>query len=254
MIDLESIVGRKINTSVNINGIFVPANSIATAMTTYASPAFFVNPEVPEFEISQWGSLFKAKLGDRFIALLTAHQGAAFEFDQLCIYSELDQRALTSNGCTFSRSKELGEESLDLRLYDFTEVVHSGALPSSGWFDLRIANPIQLSVKPSLMFAIGFPHQTNKIDYEIHHIQEQVFAAYGQPSESALSNRSALKLSTPIDLDPDGFSGSPVFGVILDGFRIELHFLGITTNASRSLFNFVPRTLVDQLLDFFLKD
>jgi len=52
-----------------------------------------------------------------------------------------------------------------------------------------------------------------------------------------------------IEFDPEGMSGSPVFGMRIDNLTPEVFLAGMLTNYSRNLFHFMSRVQLSYLLE-----
>lgn len=247
-IDLHTFLGSKVATSVKVNGVYVPANSLASFLQAYSEPALFHNPDFPEYELTRRGTIMKGRYRNRYFALVTAHQSADFRYEQLVIHEKSRANASSSGGCTFSTSKEGDESELDCRLYDFTEPVIRGALPTTGWLEFQDSWLSEDPSKADYTLLIGFPTELNDIDHEKRHFATQPFSADGAPTRSSIKKRHSIRFHHALTVDPDGLSGSPVYGFFVESSGIRLALLGITTNASRHVANYLPLSDIRRFL------
>jgi len=252
--DLDTILGRKVLTSAKINDIWVPANQFGAVLQRFSEPALFHNPGYLDFDLSHVGTVAKIKYRRRYFGLLCAHQGRQFEFEQMCLPASDSGQFISSNGCHYVNSNAFGEDIFDCRLYDFSEAVADNSLDSKGWFDLSKENNLKSSLAPNLLVSIGHPFASTRLKFDPKHLECRPYEVIGQPVESSIANRKALKLASPIEFEPDGFSGSPVFGVYVSESSISVLFEGIVTNANRSVFNYTSRKTIDEYIDQLSKD
>lgn len=248
--DLSTYLGRKVATSVDVGGLFVPVNSLARYVQAFSAPALFHNPEFPDLELSRRGTMLKLKYKTGYFALVTAHQAQDFKLEQLCIHEQVRSNISTSNSCTFSSSSEHGEEKLDCRIYDFSEAVKAGNLASIGWLNAYSSWFCNQELEPDLAFAVGFPTENNGIDYDLRHLSTQPYAAFGKPCSCALADRNAIQFDPALNFDPDGFSGSPVYGLTASDGGVQFALLGIVTNASSTVANYLPMRLIQHLVEY----
>ena len=239
---LDTILGRKLLTSIDFNGLMVPANSILGAIKTHCEPALFhTGDEADLYSISKSGTLFKVKFKGRYFAISSRHQvlDQGYDHENLVLHNYFRKRLLTSHRAVFPEGSEFQKEDFDALLHEFTEVVRSGELPSLGWYDLtREINRDSIG-EIKLAFAVGYPGAFNFIDYEKPAYQAVAKGIVGTPTKSGISGRLAFDPVEPVDFDPSGMSGGPVFGLELDRDGYRASFAGILTNASQIRFNFL---------------
>lgn len=238
--DLNSILGSKAATAVRVNGLAVPVDLVPKSLQGYSEPALFHNPDFPEYELTRRGTLLKGHYRGKFFALVTAHQASLFEYDQLVIHEKTRSNASSSGACTYSKTPDGDETELDCRLYDFTKPVLAGALPRTGWLNFEDSWLNENPDKASVTLVVGYPTSLNEIDQEKKHISKQAFSADGFPITPQMPLRNAIEFGRALEVDPDGLSGAPVYGMFVDIGGVRLALLGIVTNASRNIANYLP--------------
>ena len=247
--DLGTIIGSKIQTSAKINGLWVPANQFGAVLQRFTEPALFYNPDFPDYDLSLVGTLTKIKKGEKFFCLVSAHQAESFEMQQLCLPANETGNFTSSNACHYTASPMFGEEKFDLRLYDFSEPVAFQSLSKLGWFDVTEETGQRFRSEVKIHVAIGHPFETTTLQYDPKHLVAQPCEVMGKGTVSTIRGRCAFQLLQPLEFDPDGFSGSPVFGIFVEGDKVFVEFEGIVTNASKSVFNYVHREIIDKYID-----
>jgi hypothetical protein len=63
---------------------------------------------------------------------------------------------------------------------------------------------------------------------------------WGDQVDPQISDRRSFVPVNPIDYEPNGMSGAPVFGLELRAQQLHLALAGILTNASAKTFNYLP--------------
>ena len=245
----STLIENKLNYSASINGIIVPPNSYGKALCNFVDPAIFHNPGFEEFQISIRGSLTRCKNRGKYFALTTAHQCDSFGFEQLCIQNHLSRNIVTSNKCIFAEGGKDAESTLDIRLFEFTDAVVSGALPKSGWFDISEWNPRYTNTDLEILISIGYPSEKNFVDYGKSKYEAQPQQVLGSLVRSEITGRNSFEPEGEKISNPDGFSGAPVFGVFLAEKTPKIFLIGILTNASKSRFNFTPMGKIGRMVE-----
>jgi hypothetical protein len=255
-VELNTIIGSRVDTSVDFNGLVVPANSVAHHIMSYTSPALFYTENNDPYSITKSGSLSKVRYKDRYFALATHHQvqGESYAFGQLCIHNIERKIFNTSNCVFFPDGDSSSKEEFDCLLFEFTEAVNGKGLSRIGWYDIE--NDLKRHKIPdSLAFCcIGYPGFRNIIDYEQESYIVAPNAVFGRESKPALRERLSFKPINEISYDPIGMSGGPVFGLTLENGTVAANFSGVLTNASRTCFNFISLQRIKSLFSLALAE
>ncbi|MFK7940142.1 MAG: hypothetical protein AB8B82_12230 [Roseovarius sp.] len=249
MIDLATILGSRINTSALINDLYIPANSIAERLQSFSEPALFHTNGMGQYHLSKSGSLTKIKAANRYFALITQHQlkAADYEYEQLCIFGSSPGRLVTSQSAIFS-TDEAEQTDFDCVIFEFTEGVQSGLIDSGGWYNLGLELSDEYTPKPLIVCAIGYPGYRNNFDYENYVYPVSPNAIWGNECNTKVHARLAFEPHSPVDYDPIGMSGCPVFGIKLAENSVEVFLAGILTNASNKILHFLPRKRITSAL------
>jgi len=238
--DIETLIGRKTHTALEINGIFVPANSAIDVLRGFTDPALFYNSEFPEYEFSQRGTLTKLRHNKSFFVAVTKHQTKDFDFDQLVLQGASAKKFRSSESVIRADHRDFGEDEFDLRLFDFSRSVEEGHLSQSGWLDIGRFDETPKANETDVVVAFGFPCSECDLDYEGKKITSTSAFVYGKHTTSAVRNRHSFAVHDRPEFPPDGMSGGPVFSFGVDGTEPRVRFCGVTSNASKSRFNYIP--------------
>jgi hypothetical protein len=255
--ELDTILGSRLNTSIKVNELFIPANSVAQHLRTFAEPAIFHSDVEEPYDMSKSGSLTKLKINGRFFVLTTLHQlksghhlnFGSYNYDQLCIHNHETKHWLTSNRIIFPEGSEDNLEDFDCLLFEFTKAVEEYALQSSSWYNIDIDIKRDFTPKPMLVCCIGYPGFRNCIDYDNSTYAAAPNAIWGKEVKPSIRGRLAFKPINVESFDPAGMSGGPVFGIATEHDQLVTNFSGILTNASNFQFNFISFQRIKKLFD-----
>ncbi|WP_143594972.1 hypothetical protein [Thioclava sp. DLFJ4-1] len=247
--DLDTILGSKVNTAIDVNRLLVPANSLGEYLRRFAEPALFHSDGFEPYDLSKSGSLTRICIEGRHFALTTDHQLRIQKYDleQLCIHNSEARKIVTSHAAVFQNYRDQGP-NLDAVLFEFTEAVMANSLSTHSWYRLSRRAFLEELPEPEILFAIGFPKDTNRIDFEVMGYEAAPFGVAGKPTQPFLPNRLAFRPAPTLTIDPAGMSGGPVFGVYLNGLRPTVFLAGIVTNASSCVFHFLSRGDIHRLI------
>lgn len=254
--ELNTIIGSRVDTSVDFNGLIVPANSVAHHIMSYTSPALFYTENNDPYSITKSGSLSRVRYKDRYFALATHHQvrGENYEFDQLCIHNIERKTFNTSNRAFFPEGDSSSKEDFDCLLFEFTDAVSGKGLSQVGWYDIENDLRRHMTPKSLVCCCIGYPGFRNRIDYDQAAYIVAPNAVFGRESSPALQGRLSFKPINEISYDPVGMSGGPVFGLSVESGKVVANLSGVLTNASRTCFNFISLQRIKSLFSLALAD
>lgn len=249
--DLETLIGIKVNTAIRVGRLFVPANSLSNALFRYVEPALFFSDLDYPYEFTKSGSLTRVKYNDRYFALVCAHQVTAvgYNYDQLFLRDPRSNTLLSSHEAFSQTDLQDAREDLDLLVFEFTQIVDAGDLPSNFWYDLDLERKWERLPLPNRVLCIGYPSEVNAIDYELPRYAAKAVTVWGRPAKSALSRRVAFTPESSPIYDPAGMSGGAVFAITIEENEPLVFFAGLLTEATKSVFNFVSATRVRRVLD-----
>ncbi|MEQ9243643.1 hypothetical protein [Roseovarius indicus] len=251
MNELRTIIGSRVLTSLRINGVYVPANSLTSVLQSYTAPALFHSDGFGKYHLSKSGSLFKVKTQGRYFCLVSAHQvlapSAGYDHEQLCLHNPTSGKVVTSHRVIFPNDDP--GFGYDVLLYEFTECVEAKKLYATDWFKIGRKQFSEAVPKPSKAVSIGYPSFRNTFDYEESKYAIGPNAVWGEEVEPKVNGRLAFAPMPEISFDPSGMSGAPVFGIYLNELEPALFFAGLLTNASPKVFNFISRTRLAHVIE-----
>lgn len=112
-----------------------------------------------------------------------------------------------------------------------------------------LSNEPRAAKSREFQLTAGYPHLNLAINYDARDIPVAPRVVYGSPAGSTLTAREGFQVQPPLDYSPDGFSGAPVFSVFDRNGNWYLTLDGIATNASSSMFNYIPLPTVQTFLE-----
>lgn len=238
---MQTILGRKITTSVVDNSLVVPATSLGPHLRRYTFPAIFQSELNGETILTKGGSLAKVKADGRFFAITAYHVISEnnYKLTQLCLPQLRPNYFVTSHAVRLPASKEALDQ-FDFVCFEFTEPVNEGLLDASDWFDATYDLNRTTDVEAVMVGCIGYPSHRNSIQYEERTYAVAPDLVWGDQKSSSIADRRSFSPVSPIDYEPSGMSGAPVFGLELRGRHLHLALAGILTNASSVTFNYLP--------------
>jgi hypothetical protein len=217
---------------------------------SFAAPALFHTEGLGEFHLTKSGSVTKVFYRGRYFALATYHQFrlGGYNFDQLVLGS-LDHRTVhTCNKVVFPQGGPETLDDYDCLLFDFSMAVSSGALHSSGWFDLSHDMNIGMVPKPLCVCSVGYPGEHNSFEYDPPTYAAKALPIFGRECEPLMAGRLSFRPIADLSFDPKGISGCPVFGICEENEGLRANFAGIVTSGTRTALNFISLSRIRRLL------
>lgn len=246
---VDQFTSFKALASVSINGLLVPGNSAPTQLGRFIEPAIFYNPDFPDFELSNRGTLTKCRVNDHYFGLVTVHQLSDFYNDQLVLFDHQKQRVHSAENVVYASDGNGNEEKYDLRLFDFTRAIEDGDYSSSDWFDLTNQMDEISDFDDTILLAFGYPTVAQSHDYEQKHIKSVWAYLYGRKFDPLVSDRKTFKVTNSDEIEVDGLSGGAVFSIGLGKqLNAQLRFSGIVTNASQTFVNYLPAEKIKEFI------
>ncbi|UOA22860.1 hypothetical protein DSM110277_01268 [Sulfitobacter pontiacus] len=242
MRDMKTIIGSRIDTSIDTGSLLVPINSLSHYIQRFSDPGLYHAHGLKEYQLSKSGSLARVAHKGRYFALTSHHQSklADYDYDELVVTNRERSRYYSGHRAVFPIEVGENEYSFDCLVYEFTDLVRSGRIPSDVWYQIPEESRGYSTPKPIIICTVGYPSYRNHIDYESSSYPIGPNAVWGFEKEPRIVGRLSFSPISPIDFEPSGMSGSPVFAVRMEGTLLKLFLAGILTEASRTAFNFLP--------------
>ena len=249
--DLETVIGSVVNTSVRVGALYVPARNIAASLHRFVDPALIhANMEYP-FEFTKSGSATKVKYKDRFFALLTEHQfsNQSYNPSDFLILNPGTRLLCTASAYYFQTRSDDKAIDQDLLIFDFTECVEAGDLPKYFWYNICEDSAAHKKFMPNKLICIGYPGAVNNIDFDAPRYDAKAVSIHGNPTRSSVRQRVSFVPDSVPSFEPKGMSGGGVFALSVQNREAVIYFAGMLTNATEHMFNFLSVTRICAALD-----
>lgn len=252
MMDLDTIIGRRLETSIRFGSLFIPANSVEVFLHRFIDPALFYNDPKYGFEFSKSGSLTKIKFQNRYFALTTSHQVSSgnYSLEQLFVKDRRSRMMFSSSQVFHEIVDHPAQEKFDFLAFEFTSSVLNDDLPHNDWYDLDWDVGFCKISQTEKCVCIGYPSEINSIDFDSVKYEAKAISIFGTPKISAISRRLGFLPDHEPRYDPCGMSGGGVFALAFIDNEPRLAFAGILTEATKSMFNLLS---VNDIKKIFLR-
>ena len=237
-LSVKSILGNRLLTSIECNGLYIPSSGITEYCGRYSNPALYYDENFGTFGLSRGGSATYVTYRSRYFVITSKHQQRKLNADYktFCVHNTERSTFITSHSVHFPLNDP--EENHDFLVYEFTDAVNDGALSQHIWFDINRQDFAQPTIKPNFVITVGFPAHRASIIYEEDRYTRAPNAVIGKECPPTISNRLCFAPIEQIKFDPKGMSGAPVFGIVLEDLKYSLFFAGIVTEANTKKFHF----------------
>lgn len=252
--------GSNIIPAVDIGGHFFPLSVVDEVVSKAFVPAVFKCKEViegvgEEFTYSARGTAIAIKLESLYLLIHTDHQLSGFvksvdnlEMHSVCLPGKV-VREMRSPMKSFLLRRDRYDSLPDIAFHDFSHLVRSEFLEERYWLDISRESRRSHEGFHLFSFAVGLPTDLATLDYETGYRESTPYSVLVEPCVSQLSGLYSVRPSSRMSVDPDGLSGGGVFEVVLVEYQIRLNFLGLISNASRMMINYIP---LEAILEIFI--
>ncbi|MDX3929640.1 MAG: hypothetical protein QHC90_28065 [Shinella sp.] len=250
--DLDTVLGRNVWTSVKVNDLFVPANSLQTRLNSFGrNLALFTH--VTDYEVQLIGSASSLDYrGNKFL-VSTAHQVHGRPGEDIGIVVPGENTYMTSAGYTRYRPTEESNDTdaRDLCAFDFTpQSVENGSL-SQRFFRVDANTTLEDGDDIIGLLAYGCPYVDQKYNIVDQNtvgtvIRSMTCEPIEQSADAAVGK---CRTVSPMDFDANGLSGGPVFASVLEHQEIVLKFAGVINRAGGGVIHYIKARAVTALLD-----
>ena len=251
--DLDTIMGRSTWTSVKVQGVFVPASSLQSRLHRF-SRNLAVYTHVAGYEVQLIGSATGLRYGTHNFFVATAHQVEGRPFEDIGIMVPGEKGSfITSAGLMRLVPPDLQQDTdaYDLVVLDYTP--QSVESPQLDQMFFRLNKETMLDDDDDVIacLAYGCPF----IDQKYHIVDDNKLGTVtrsltckpsSQPLDLALAQCRTLQ---PMNFDPNGLSGGPVFASVLQGSEIVVKFAGVINRAGAGKIHYIKARVVAQLLN-----
>jgi hypothetical protein len=250
--DLDTLIGRSAWTSVRVHGVFVPADALQPRLHKFGQNLVLFT-HIEDYEIQLIGSATGLDYRASKLLVCTAHQVKNVSEEDVGIIVPTKNYYISSAGYTQFGATGAPHESdaQDLCAFDFTSQATANPVLAQRFFQVGSDGFLNDEDDVIAYLAYGCPFADQKYNIvDDNHmgavIRSMTCEPQSQPSDPALG---LCRLLSSMDFDPDGLSGGPVFGTVLQGPGFVLKFAGIINRSGNGLVHFIKAKAVQNLLD-----
>lgn len=250
--DLDTLLGQRAQMSVEVHGLFIGAGALQSRLCKFGQNLVQFT-HVAEYEVQLIGSATGLDYRGTKYLVCTAHQLKNTREQDVGVILPTKNHFVSSTGYTrFAPIVGPKEgDATDLCVFDFTLPTVANSELGQCFFRLGSNNILNEKddVVAYLAYGCPFADQKYNIVDENHLgtvIRSMTCEPKDQPSDPALG---LCKLMSPMDFDPNGMSGGPVFATVLQGLSMVLKFAGIINRSGNGLIYFIRASAVQNLLN-----
>jgi len=246
-------------THVRVGDVWINANEIAGYLARYSENLFCLNYD-PIWEVSRRGTCSLLRYKNGFYAVSTFHQIRDLQADHLAIQSGREQRYVTG-GALYWDERVHGPErddAFDLAVIDYTQTTERGLIDDRMFWPHFGLEFLRNNEAINFLFVIGFADSDQSNDmiedsdgnFRLEHMtlsKRMISCSYG--GNSFQSEVFLAEMHRQVDIDPNGFSGSPVFAICGSEGEYCVKFAGIVLRAGGGRFHCLKHTRIRSLLD-----
>lgn len=247
----RTILEKQLGSSVSINGLIIRAQDLESTLLKHCTNLAFWN-DSDEFPISIPGSATLLKYRNHFFHICTRHQTKGFDLQNVSIMLGYGQNitCVTSSGARWY-DQVYEEERHEILLSEYTEPCLKIQELRSKFFDFRGQLQTVQANSILVMVAFGYPSELQKISFADNmkmQVAKQMILCDFEAEHSDPSTH-VIKPRTPLNFNPDGLSGGPVFCILAGKFGFELHFVGIIVRGTRERLQIIKAGAVQNLMN-----
>lgn len=246
--------GQMINQSVKLGKIYVPARSLHTVLGGYCKNLLvWTHDETYKFQLL--GTAIPVFYRERYLLICTAHQLQNVNLEDVCMLYPDGSSSVSNSGVRQWNNGAAGEtDATDITVFEFTEPLEAHRELRAGFFKFDAVPQDIRSDHVIALVTAGFPSSDQIYDLgENNHlgsVKRNIIAMLdGQPDDRALVR---ARFVEPLNFDPDGMSGSPVFVVQFQNGKLYAYLAGMMMRAGEETFHFLKVGYVKGFLDKFV--
>jgi len=250
--EIETVVGRRVWASVKVHGLFVPAAGLQSRLNKFGQN-LVVFTHVDGYEVQLIGSATGLHYRGANFLVCTSHQVKDFTAQDIGIVVPEKSRYISSAGFTRFCTGDtlLHGDAEDLCAFDYTPQATSNQELVERFFRLHPDDFMCDEDNVVAYLAYGYPFADQKYNVvDENHvglvIRSMTCEPQNQPADPALA---LCRLLSPMNFDPNGLSGGPVFATVLQDHEVVLRFAGIINRAGNGFIYFIKAKAVQKLLD-----
>jgi hypothetical protein len=242
--------------SVRVGDLWIPSRLVQSTLGEYCLN-LFVWTHDETHKVQLLGTAIPIKYRERYLLLCSAHQIKGVEPRDVCLVYPDGSRAVTNSGIrAFDASQRAETDAYDIAAFEFTDPISQHPNLGKKFYPFRELPPDVSSDQIIAFVVVGFPSKDQVYELEershLGTVKRNLTARpSGQPGDQSLIRASYLE---PLDFDPDGLSGSPVFVVQFDGSNPKAYLGGMVLRSGEKDFRFLKIGYVKDFLDRFMQE
>ncbi len=250
----QNFLDEVLKSSVHMGELLVPARSLQTVLGNYCQH-LYVWTHVEEYKVRLVGTAIPIQYKNRFLLLCSRHQLKDVNPQDVCLMYPDGSLTVTSGGFRVYEKENTVEngDEFDIAVFDFTEPIKEHPKLKSVFYKFEGAPPDGPSNHILALIVAGYPSADQIYElYENNHIgsvkRNLLAIPESQPPDNCLLK---AKFVEPIDFNPDGLSGSPVFVIQLSPSRAQqnVYLAGMVLRCGREEFYFIKSGYIKSFLD-----
>jgi hypothetical protein len=235
----KSILERIVGTSVSLNGLLIPASTLASTLSRYVDNLVIWNDH-QTYTVSLVGSAVPIRFLGHYFLLCTNHQLRGCRMEDVSLLGRNGKHLVSSSGVRHF-DDESNPHYRDLAAFEFTEACKAHPDLKERFFDFREVPPTALNTDIVCAVVAGFPSKDQKYELEeknhIGRLKRIVLCELEQATyDPALL---CLRSNSPLEFDPDGMSGGSAFVVQVVGGEFRAYFAGVVVTGGRDRFHII---------------
>lgn len=248
----HSVLGKKLDTSVELNSVFIPASSLQETLSNYTLPLLVDNND-PIYKFGLIGSCIPIFFDDDYYIICTRHQIKNRNPEDVGLLDKDGYKFCSSSGIVFYEDIYNEVDLHDLVILKYTQACHSRPEMKERFFPVRY--PPEARAEDLLFFiASGFPSKEqdygfadneNRLGFKKLALICSLAEKNEQPTDETLL---CIKTIGDSKCDPNGMSGGAVFGVQMVNNIPRAFLHGMITRAGNGYVRFLKTGYILNLI------
>jgi len=246
------ILDRLMDTSIKLNGLAIPAGSIQSSLSRYAT-AVLVHTDIKEFSLYIRGSGLPVYYRGHYFLVCTKHQLDNVDLERVAMH-ESERNVVTSAGSRHFISPDPDSDYRDIAAFDFSDPCAAIVGLRTAFFNLTKLPPDRLSSEFAFCVASGYATKDQKYELlESNHLglvrRSMICHLDGPTADHAVIR---LRIDPALEIDPDGLSGGPAFVIQAGIYQSEAFLAGLILRGGREYLHILKVAFITKFLDGYL--
>ncbi|MDB2414201.1 hypothetical protein N9W34_00340 [Rickettsiales bacterium] len=255
----HTTIEKMLKYAVQLNALFIPANSVQSSLSRYTHPPVIHNHNEEIYTCSLRGSSIGIYYRKRYLLLCTRHQLNGCDYKDVGLIDK-DGDSLHTSAGSWHYPPSVNETDLnDLIVFDFTAPCNYSPYMKEWFFSLECFPPNSPSNGIIAFIISGYPSQEQKYNLgeEEKHLgfrRESITCLLGSYDDQVKGDPSILCLSYDhnSDFNPDGMSGGAAFVIQLVNGKPRAYLAGMVVRAGNGKFYILRIGFIQKFIDQYL--